>query len=44
MNLIAVRTVDKDKPWVKTLLEAYYSPEVKAFVLEKFKGTVLPSW
>lgn len=44
VNIIAVRTVDKDKPWVKTLLEAYYTPEVKAFVLEKFKGAVLPSW
>lgn len=44
VNIIAVRTVDKDKPWVKTLLEAYYTPEVKAFVLDKFKGAVLPSW
>jgi D-methionine transport system substrate-binding protein len=44
VNLIAVRSVDKDKPWVKTLLEAYHTPEVKAFVLEKFKGAVLPSW
>jgi len=44
VNLIAVRTADKDKPWVKTLLESYYSPEVKEFVLTKFKGAVLPSW
>jgi D-methionine transport system substrate-binding protein len=44
VNLIAVRSVDKDKPWVKTLLESYYTPEVKTFVLEKFKGAVLPSW
>jgi len=44
VNIIAVRTVDKDKPWVKTLLEVYHSPEVKAFVLDKFKGAVLPSW
>jgi D-methionine transport system substrate-binding protein len=44
VNLIAVRSADKDKPWVKDLLEAYHSPEVKAFVLEKFKGAVLPSW
>lgn len=44
VNVIAVRSVDKDKPWVKTLLEAYYTPEVKAFVQEKFKGAVLPSW
>ena len=44
VNVIAVRSADKDKPWVKTLLEAYHTPEVKAFVVEKFKGAVLPSW
>ncbi|WP_454684169.1 MetQ/NlpA family ABC transporter substrate-binding protein [Ancylobacter moscoviensis] len=44
VNLIAVRAVDKDKPWVKTLVDSYRSPEVKAFVLETFKGSVLPSW
>nr|PZN37962.1 MAG: metal ABC transporter substrate-binding protein [Pseudomonadota bacterium] len=44
VNLIAVRSADKDKPWVKTLLEAYHSPEVKAFVEETFQGAVLPSW
>lgn len=44
VNVIAVRSVDKDKPWVKTLLDSYHSPEVKAFVNEKFKGAVLPSW
>lgn len=44
VNLIAVRAGDTDKPWVKTLVESYHSPEVKAFILEKFKGSVLPSW
>ena len=44
VNLIAVRAVDKDKPWVKTLLETYHSPEIKAFVAERFKGAVLASW
>ena len=44
VNVIAVRSVDKDKPWVKTLVESYHTPEVKAFVQEKFKGAVLPSW
>lgn len=44
VNLLAVREADKDKPWVKTLVDSYHSPEVKAFVLEKFKGSVLPSW
>ncbi len=44
VNLIAVRSADKDKPWVKTLLDAYHSPEIKAFVAERFKGAVLASW
>jgi D-methionine transport system substrate-binding protein len=44
VNVIAVRTEDKDKPWVKTLVESYRSPEVKKFVEEKFKGAVLTSW
>ncbi|MDJ1158163.1 MetQ/NlpA family ABC transporter substrate-binding protein [Chelatococcus sp. SYSU_G07232] len=44
VNVIAVRSVDKDKPWVKTLVEAYHTPEVKAFVAEKWKGSVLSSW
>jgi D-methionine transport system substrate-binding protein len=44
VNIIAVRAVDKDKPWVKALVESYHSPEVKKFVDEKFKGAVLTSW
>lgn len=44
VNVIAVRSADKDKPWVKTLIEAYHTPEVKAFIEEKWKGSVLASW
>ena len=44
VNLLAVRAVDKDKPWVKELAEAYRSPEVKAFIAETFKGAVIASW
>ncbi len=43
-NVIAVRSQDKDKPWVKTLVESYHSPEVKNFIVEKYNGTVIPSW
>lgn len=43
-NLIAVRAADKDKPWVKTLVDSYHTPEVREFVLAKFKGAVLPAW
>ena len=44
VNVIAVRTADKDKPWVKTLVESYHTPEIKAFVAERFKGAVLAGW
>jgi D-methionine transport system substrate-binding protein len=44
VNLIAVRAEDKDKPWVKALVESYHSPEVKQFVAEKFGGAVLAGW
>lgn len=44
VNLIAVRSADKDKPWVKTLVDTYHSPEIKAFVAERFKGAVLAGW
>ena len=44
INLIAVRTADKDKPWVKTLIESYHSDPVKQFILDKYKGAAVPSW
>jgi D-methionine transport system substrate-binding protein len=43
-NLIAVRTADKDKPWVAKLVKAYQSPEVKAFVADKFGGSMVPAF
>lgn len=44
LDLIAVKTADKDAPWVKTLVDSYHTPEVKAFVDETFKGAVVTSW
>ena len=44
VNLIAVRTADKDAPWVAKLVKAYHTPEVKAFVEETFKGSVITAW
>ena len=43
-NLIAVRTADKDKPWVAKLAKSFQSPEVKAFVSEKFAGSMVPAF
>ncbi|HJV45361.1 MAG TPA: MetQ/NlpA family ABC transporter substrate-binding protein [Bacillota bacterium] len=44
VNLIAVRTADKDKPVFQKLIKAYQSPEVKKFIEDKYKGSVIPSW
>lgn len=44
INVIAVREQDKDQPWAKTLVEAYHSADVKAFIASKFKGAVVPAW
>lgn len=43
-NLIAVRVKDKDKPVFQRLVEAYQSPEIRAFVAERFEGAILPSF
>ena len=43
-NLLAVRTADKDKPWVAKLVKAYQSPEVRRFVSEKFAGSMVPAF
>jgi D-methionine transport system substrate-binding protein len=44
VNLIAVRSADKDKPWVKILVDSYHTPEVKEFIATKYKGAVLTAW
>ncbi|MDB6452945.1 MetQ/NlpA family ABC transporter substrate-binding protein [Falsirhodobacter sp. 20TX0035] len=44
VNIIVVREGDQDKPWAKQLVEAYHSPEVKAFIEKEYQGTVLTSW
>ncbi|WP_153076353.1 MetQ/NlpA family ABC transporter substrate-binding protein [Paraburkholderia bonniea] len=43
-NLIAVRAQDKDKPWVKKLVAAYQSEEVRQFIKAEFKGSMIPSF
>jgi D-methionine transport system substrate-binding protein len=44
VGIIAVRAKDKDASWVKTFIESYHSPEVAAFIEEKFKGAITPTW
>jgi len=43
-NLIAVRAQDKDKPWVRKLVAAYESDDVRKFIETKFGGAVITSW
>jgi D-methionine transport system substrate-binding protein len=44
VNIIVVQQGRQDEPWVKTLVEAYHSDEIKAFIDEKYEGAVLTSW
>ncbi|UWR34907.1 MetQ/NlpA family ABC transporter substrate-binding protein [Sulfitobacter sp. W027] len=44
VNVIAVRKGDEEAAWVETLLKAYHSDEVKAFIDESYQGTVITSW
>ena len=43
-NVIAVRIVDKDQPWVAKLVKAYHSVEIKSFVVDKYKTSVITAW
>jgi D-methionine transport system substrate-binding protein len=44
VNILAVREEDKDRPWVKQLIDAYHSDQVKAFLDTRFKGTYIATW
>ncbi|KAA0969695.1 MetQ/NlpA family ABC transporter substrate-binding protein [Aureimonas fodinaquatilis] len=43
-NFIAVRTSDKDQPWVAKLVAAYQNDAVKEALATAYKGTTLPAW
>lgn len=42
VNVIAVRKGDETKPAIKTLIEVLHSKEIQDFILEKYKGAVVP--
>lgn len=42
VNIIVVREKDKDAAWVKPLVKAYQSEEVRKFIQTKYQGSVLP--
>ncbi|MHC1745589.1 MAG: MetQ/NlpA family ABC transporter substrate-binding protein [Negativicutes bacterium] len=43
-NVVAVRTRDKDRPEVQKFILAYHSDEVKQFITDHFKGSILTTW
>lgn len=42
VNIIAVRKGDENKEAIKTLVEVLHSKEIQDFILEKYKGAVVP--
>jgi len=43
-NVLAVRKEDKDKDYIQALSKALTSPEVKKFIEEKYKGSIVPAF
>lgn len=43
-NILCVREEDAQKPWVQTFVKVYRSPEVKAFVENRYKGGMICAW
>jgi D-methionine transport system substrate-binding protein len=44
VNVLVVRQADQEKPWVKKLVAAYHSDEVRKLILTKWPGVVVPGW
>ena len=40
--LVVTRAGDETQPWAKTLAEGYADPGVKSWVVDTFKGAVIP--
>ncbi|MPM93311.1 Methionine-binding lipoprotein MetQ [bioreactor metagenome] len=43
-NIIAVKEDNKDKEYIKALVEAINTPEIKKFIEENYKGAIIPSF
>lgn len=44
VNILVARPDNKDSDAMKKLVAALHSPQLKAFILEKYKGAVLPAF
>lgn len=43
-NVIVVRTVDKDQPWVNQLVALYHSTEIRRFIVRRFGSSIYPAF
>jgi len=43
-NVLAVRKEDKDKDYIKALSKALNSEEIRKFIEEKYKGSIVPAF
>ena len=43
-NYIVVRAENADDPTIQKFIKAYQSDEVKKFIEDEFKGSIIPSW
>ena len=44
VNVIAIRTGDEDRPEIEALKDAMTSEKMKDFILNKYKGAVIPAF
>lgn len=44
VNIIVVREQDRGAAWVAPLVQSYHSPEVRAFIAQKYQGSVVPAF
>ena len=44
VNVIVVQEKNRDAEWLKKLVKAYHTAEVKKFIETEFKGSVVASW
>ncbi|TXL64938.1 methionine ABC transporter substrate-binding protein [Cerasibacillus terrae] len=42
VNIVAIRSEDKDNEALKTLVDVLHSEEIQDFILEEYKGSVVP--
>lgn len=43
-NVIAVKTANKDADWVKAIVAAYHTEATRKFILDTFKGSIVPAF